>query len=130
MSLTGTIDRVEVITSAQRRRRWSAEEKAAIVQETYAPGLSVSLVARRHGIAPNQLFRWPGSTPRGHCRRWAPARRSCRVPNIGPCSARFANCTAARHKGVGKRDPARGAGSGAAKKRLLRAPSPTRDEGP
>ena len=58
MSMTGTIDRVEVITSVQRRRRWSAEEKTAIVQETYAPGLSVSLVARRHGIAPNQLFRW------------------------------------------------------------------------
>jgi Transposase len=29
-----------VITSVQRRR-WSAEEKAAIVQETYAPGISV-----------------------------------------------------------------------------------------
>jgi transposase len=42
----------------QRRRRWSAEEKAAIVQETYASGMSVSLVARRHGIAPNQLFTW------------------------------------------------------------------------
>jgi transposase InsO family protein len=56
--MTGTIDRVEVITSVQRRRRWSAEEKAAIVQETYAPGMSVSLVARRHGIAPNQLFTW------------------------------------------------------------------------
>ena len=40
------------------RRRWSAEEKTAIVQETYAPGMSVSVVARRHGIAPNQLFRW------------------------------------------------------------------------
>ena len=58
MSMTGNIDRVEVITSVQRRRRWSAEEKAAIVQETYASGMSVSLVARRHGIAPNQLFTW------------------------------------------------------------------------
>src|ERR1700758_5550380 len=58
VSMTGTIDRVEVITSVQRRRRWSAEEKATIVQETYAHGMSVSLVARRHGIAPNQLFRW------------------------------------------------------------------------
>src|SRR6516225_10885668 len=58
VSMTGKIDRVEVITSVQRRRRWSAEEKAAIVQETYAPGMSVSLVARRHGIAPNQLFTW------------------------------------------------------------------------
>jgi hypothetical protein len=38
VSTTGTIDRVEVITSVQRRRRWSAEEQAGIVQETYAPG--------------------------------------------------------------------------------------------
>jgi len=52
------IDRVEVIRSVQRRRRWSAEEKARMVQETYAPGMTVSLVARQHGIAPNQLFSW------------------------------------------------------------------------
>ena len=58
MSMTGKIEQVEVITSVQRRRRWSADEKAAIVQETYPPGMSVSLVARRHGIAPNQLFTW------------------------------------------------------------------------
>jgi transposase len=47
-----------VITSVQRRRRWSAEEKVAIVQETYAPGMSVSLVARRHSVPPNMVFRW------------------------------------------------------------------------
>ena len=41
--MTGNIDRVGVVTSVQRRRRWSAEEKAAIVQGTYAPGMSVSL---------------------------------------------------------------------------------------
>ena len=58
MSMTGKIEQVEVITSVQRRRWWSADEKAAIVQETYAPGMSMSLVARRHGIAPNQLFTW------------------------------------------------------------------------
>jgi transposase-like protein len=58
-------DHVEVITSVQRRRRWSAEEKAAMVQETYAPGMSVSLVARQHGIAPNQLFRWRRLLRRG-----------------------------------------------------------------
>src|SRR5262249_8578935 len=58
MSVTGNIDRVEVITSVQRRRRWSAEEKVRIVQETYAPGMSVSLVARRHGVGPNQVFTW------------------------------------------------------------------------
>src|SRR5215212_6121360 len=51
-------ERVEVITSVQRRRRWSTEEKVRIVEETYLPGNSVSLVARRHGIAGNQLFTW------------------------------------------------------------------------
>src|SRR5437868_13343448 len=58
VAMTGNIDRVEVITSVQRRRRWSAEEKARIVQETYAPGMSVLLVARQHGVAPNQVFTW------------------------------------------------------------------------
>jgi transposase len=56
--MTGKIDRVEVITPIKRRRRWSAEEKTRIVQETHAPGMSVSLVALQHGIAPNQLFSW------------------------------------------------------------------------
>jgi transposase len=50
--MTGKIEQVEVIKWVQRRRRLSADEKAAVVQETYAPGMSVSLVARRHGIAP------------------------------------------------------------------------------
>jgi len=58
MDMTGPNDRVEVITSVQRRRRWTTEEKVAIVQETYAPGMSVSMVARQHGVAPNQLFQW------------------------------------------------------------------------
>ena len=37
-------ERVEVITSVQRRRRWSAEGKVRIVEETYLPGNSVSLI--------------------------------------------------------------------------------------
>ena len=56
--MTSTCERVEVITSVQRRRRWTAEEKPRIVEETYLPGSTVSLVARRHGIAGNQLFTW------------------------------------------------------------------------
>ncbi len=56
--MTGTYDRVEVITSVQRRRRWTPEEKIQIVEETYLPGNTVSLIARRHGIAGNQLFTW------------------------------------------------------------------------
>lgn len=56
--MTTPYDRVEVITSVQRRRRWSAEEKVRIVEETYLPGSSVSEVARRHGVAGNQVFGW------------------------------------------------------------------------
>ena len=56
--MTSTYDRVEVITSVQRRRRWTTEEKLRIVEETHLPGNTVSLVARRHGIAGNQLFTW------------------------------------------------------------------------
>jgi transposase len=49
---------VEVITSVARRRRWSPEEKRSMVQEAESPGMSVSSVARKYGIHPNQLFRW------------------------------------------------------------------------
>src|SRR3954465_14847615 len=52
------ISRVEVITSVQRRRRWSAAEKVRLVEEAMQPDASVSLVARRAGIAPSQLFAW------------------------------------------------------------------------
>ena len=40
------------------RRRWSADDKARIVEETLAPGATVSEVARRHDIRPQQLFGW------------------------------------------------------------------------
>ena len=50
--------RIEVITGAERRRRWSAEEKADIVAESLAEGAVVSDVARRHGLSPQQLFGW------------------------------------------------------------------------
>ena len=46
------------VLGAEGRRRWSASEKVAMVRETYEPGMTVSLVARQHGINPNQLFHW------------------------------------------------------------------------
>src|SRR3954453_17430843 len=50
--------RVEVFTGAGRRRTWPADEKAAIVAESDAPGRTVCGVARRHGLTPAQLFTW------------------------------------------------------------------------
>jgi transposase len=49
---------VEVITSVERRRRWSREEKLRIVAESARPYRTVSQVARTHGIALGQLFTW------------------------------------------------------------------------
>jgi transposase len=48
---------VEVVNMVQRRR-WPLAEKLRIVEESSRPGMSVSYVARKHGIAPNQLFHW------------------------------------------------------------------------
>ena len=52
------VRRIELITGAGRRRRWSSEDKARIVVESLAGGVSVSEVARRHGLSPQQLFAW------------------------------------------------------------------------
>ncbi|SRR5712691_7866992 len=49
---------VEVITSVERRRRWSRDEKLRMVAESARPGRTASQVARDHGIAPGQLFTW------------------------------------------------------------------------
>jgi transposase len=56
--MTYPSDRIEIVTSVQRRRRWTAAEKVRFVEATLAPGMTVSLVARQNGIAPNQLFTW------------------------------------------------------------------------
>ena len=53
-----TFRRVEVITGVARRRRWTAQEKARIVAESYAPGASGTTVALRYGLHRNQLFSW------------------------------------------------------------------------
>jgi transposase len=49
---------VEVVTSVQRRRRWTPEQKLEIVKQTNEPGSSVSLVARQYGLTAAQLFQW------------------------------------------------------------------------
>jgi transposase len=57
--MTRNNERIEVVTvTEQRRRRWSTQEKADLVRMTYEPGMSVSLVARQHGVAASQLFNW------------------------------------------------------------------------
>ena len=55
---SATPSRVEVVTSVQRRRRWTPEQKHDIVKQTNEPGSSVSMVARQFGITAAQLFQW------------------------------------------------------------------------
>jgi transposase len=50
--------RIEIITGTARRRRWSTQDKLRMIEETLLPGESISVVARRHGVAPNLLYRW------------------------------------------------------------------------
>ena len=50
--------RFDVFTGGGRRRRFTAGEKAAIVEESYVDGNSVCGVARRHGLTSQQLFGW------------------------------------------------------------------------
>lgn len=52
------MERIEVITSVQRRRRYSGQEKAQFVAMTTQPGSSVSSVSRQYGISPSLLFKW------------------------------------------------------------------------
>src|SRR4051812_5830725 len=49
--------RIELLTGPERRRRWSAEEKARIVADTLEPDARVSEVARRWQVCPQQVFR-------------------------------------------------------------------------
>jgi transposase len=57
---TGTsgVRRFEVFTGAGCRRRWPTDVKVSIVAESYSGQETVSAVARRHGLAPSQLFTW------------------------------------------------------------------------
>lgn len=59
------VRRLEIFTGSGRRREWLPEEKARIVAESYDAGETVSAVARRYALSPQQLSAW---------------RRSARVP--------------------------------------------------
>ncbi|WPN59442.1 IS3 family transposase [Pseudomonas sp. P9_31] len=58
MFMTNSNDKSGELLGQERRRRWSPEQKLAMVRESLEPGQSVSVVARRNGINANQLFLW------------------------------------------------------------------------
>ena len=47
-----------MLTAVQRPRRYSIDEKLAVLQEAAQPSMTIFYVARRHGIAPSLIFNW------------------------------------------------------------------------
>ena len=56
--MSGPRQRIEVITGAERRRRWSWEQKQAIVSESVSPHASATVIARKYGLNTGQLYTW------------------------------------------------------------------------
>jgi transposase len=53
--MSNNTERVEVFSGIQRRRRYSVDQKLAVLAEAAQPGMSISYVARRHGISPTEV---------------------------------------------------------------------------
>ena len=97
---------IEVITSVERRRRWSEGEKERLVAASLEAGASVSAVARQAGMHPSQLYGWR----RQMLRRTQPATRFAAVriateplaaglPAAGLIEVEFANGSRLRISG-------------------------------
>ena len=56
-STNGVVD-TKRSSNGSQRRQWTRALKRRIVAETLAPGASVSIVARRHDVNANQVFKW------------------------------------------------------------------------
>jgi len=78
-----TNGRVEVITSVERRRRWSTAEKQRLVAATLEPGASVSAIAREAGIHPGQLYGWRRQLRGRRQIGFAPVQIACAPPPAG-----------------------------------------------
>jgi transposase len=102
------VHRIEVITGAGQRRRWSDHDKARIIAESLKPDANVSEVARRHGMRPQQLFTWrrearaaapPPGTPQS-----VPLKRHTRSETI-PAFSPVVLAVAARPAPMGTSEP-------------------------
>src|SRR5271165_4807962 len=72
-----TMDRIEVVTSVERRRRWSAAEKARLVAAMDEPGAVVTEIARRAEVNASLLYRWRRELRGARGERRGPGERAC-----------------------------------------------------
>ena len=60
--------RAEILVGPERRRRWSAEEKARIVAEAAVAGARVADIARQHGVSRGLIYTWRREASQGLAR--------------------------------------------------------------
>jgi transposase-like protein len=89
--MSNTCSQVEVIGGVARRRRFSTELELAVVAETMQPGMSVSYVARRHGLSRSLIFRWRRLMSEGGKAAVRADERGRQHPKSGGCKSACAN---------------------------------------
>jgi transposase len=72
------------VLGPEKRRRRTTQEKIAIFQQSFEPGMTVSLVARQHGVAASQLFLWRKQYQEEVLLLWLPENRSFLPLNLLP----------------------------------------------
>jgi transposase len=104
-----TNGRVEVMTSVERRRRWSSAEKEQLVAASLEPGASVSSIAREARIHPSQLYGWRRQLRARQGIGFAPVRIAAEIASAGlaGCGAiEIEFASGARTRITGAVDPA------------------------
>jgi len=97
---------VTVLSGPERRRRWTAQQKAQIVEESFATGAVVAEVARRHDVNANQLHRWRQQAREEHlgdevAAAFVPVEISAASPAASPSTAGLPPSVRARRPGSG-----------------------------
>ena len=92
--------RGEVLVGPERRRRWSGDEKARIVEESLRPGTQVAEIARRYGVSRSLVYEWRRDARRAPGSPVAPAEPTF-VPILlsAPEEAQGAAISEAAHQG-------------------------------
>ena len=86
----------------RRNRRRTTQEKIAIVQQSFEPGMTVSLVARQHGVAASQLFLWRKQYRGGRSYAVAAGEQVVPASELVAAMKQIKNSAPARQKNDGK----------------------------
>jgi transposase len=70
------------LVHVERRRRWSDDQKLAILKETTEPGVIISAVARRHGVGTGQLYTWRRQLLQGAMAGFVPVELATSPPSV------------------------------------------------